>query len=208
MWDCPKCGRRVKDSDDLCWNCGASGRSVRSAEHPIDEPTVERPVEPPHDPPQTADLPDSVDPPQPLVFPQQPGSQEPPKLGREFQWLGQYDQGPEPKIAPAWRCPGCGETVDGNFDVCWNCQTDKSGKPPADARGQPDREAAEGDQAEASRPSPRVAFRHFRDRWKSWEELFQEAADFAGTVGPQRLISISHSADQSDGVVTVWYWKE
>ena len=52
----------------------------------------------------------------------------------------------------------------------------------------------------------RVATRHFQGTWTSWEQLFQQAADFAGSVGPQRLISISHSADHSDGVVTVWYW--
>jgi hypothetical protein len=22
-----------------------------------------------------------------------------------------------------WRCPGCGETVDGPFEQCWNCGT-------------------------------------------------------------------------------------
>lgn len=40
----------------------------------------------------------------------------------------------------------------------------------------------------------------------SWEGLFKQVADFATVVGPQRLISISHSEDQNDGVVTVWYW--
>ncbi|MGM0536572.1 MAG: putative signal transducing protein [Pseudomonadota bacterium] len=24
---------------------------------------------------------------------------------------------------PAWRCPGCGECLDGVFDTCWNCAT-------------------------------------------------------------------------------------
>ena len=24
-------------------------------------------------------------------------------------------------IAPAWRCPGCGERLDGVFDRCWQC---------------------------------------------------------------------------------------
>jgi hypothetical protein len=39
----------------------------------------------------------------------------------------------------------------------------------------------------------------------SWATLFTEAADFA-ELGPERLISISHSADGGNGVVTVWYW--
>ena len=23
--------------------------------------------------------------------------------------------------APAWRCPGCGESLEGVFETCWNC---------------------------------------------------------------------------------------
>jgi hypothetical protein len=59
-----------------------------------------------------------------------------------------------------------------------------------------------------SRAGTRVAFQHFRGTWSSWEELFQRAADFATSVGPERVISISHSADKNDGVITVWYWEE
>ncbi|MFP4137622.1 MAG: DUF2007 domain-containing protein [Halomonas sp.] len=25
--------------------------------------------------------------------------------------------------APAWRCPGCGEALEGAFDTCWRCGT-------------------------------------------------------------------------------------
>ena len=28
----------------------------------------------------------------------------------------------EKKLKP-WRCPGCGEEVEGQFDECWNCGT-------------------------------------------------------------------------------------
>lgn len=27
--------------------------------------------------------------------------------------------------APAWRCPGCGECLEGAFDTCWNCGTNR-----------------------------------------------------------------------------------
>ena len=53
-----------------------------------------------------------------------------------------------------------------------------------------------------------VQFRLFRSSMSSWETLFAEAAAFADTVGRDDLISISHSEDHSDGVVTVWYWGE
>ncbi len=52
-----------------------------------------------------------------------------------------------------------------------------------------------------------VRFRVFRGTFTSWEALFQEAADFATSLGPERLITISQSEDRSDGVVTVWYWE-
>ena len=52
-----------------------------------------------------------------------------------------------------------------------------------------------------------VRFRVFRGTFTSWQNLFQEAADFATSVGPERLIGISQSDDRSDGVVTVWYWE-
>ena len=46
----------------------------------------------------------------------------------------------------------------------------------------------------------------FRSSFKSWNDLFSEAAAFATTLGRERLISISHSEDQGKGVVAVWYW--
>lgn len=52
----------------------------------------------------------------------------------------------------------------------------------------------------------RVAFEVFRGSLASWQHLFEQAADFASQVGPEHLITISHSCDKSDGVVTVWYW--
>ena len=53
----------------------------------------------------------------------------------------------------------------------------------------------------------RVSFRVFRGRLVTWQTLFSDAADFASEIGPDRLITISHSADEADGVVTVWYWE-
>lgn len=52
-----------------------------------------------------------------------------------------------------------------------------------------------------------AAFEVFRGTPITWDELFQQAADFASGVGPDRVISISHSADGNNGVVTVWYWQ-
>jgi hypothetical protein len=49
-------------------------------------------------------------------------------------------------------------------------------------------------------------YRIFRGTMTTWDALFGEAAAFATTLGPTRVISISHSEDRSDGVVVVWFW--
>ena len=51
-----------------------------------------------------------------------------------------------------------------------------------------------------------VQFEMFRGTFESWNSLFTQAAEFATSLGPDRLISISHSEDKDDGVVAVWYW--
>jgi hypothetical protein len=53
-----------------------------------------------------------------------------------------------------------------------------------------------------------VAFEVFRGTLATWQHLFAEASAFATQVGRQRLISISHSEDANEGVVTVWYWAD
>jgi hypothetical protein len=52
----------------------------------------------------------------------------------------------------------------------------------------------------------RVRFKVFRGTFTTWESLLGEAADFASGIPPERLISISHSEDKNEGVITVWYW--
>ena len=53
-----------------------------------------------------------------------------------------------------------------------------------------------------------VRYEIFRGIMAPWPELFEKAAVFATELGPRRLISISHSEDQNDGVIAVWYWEE
>jgi hypothetical protein len=68
--------------------------------------------------------------------------------------------------------------------------------------------AQKQDEAPKDEPSPRFArFKVFQSSLTSWESLFAEAAEFASQLGPERLITVSHSADQGEGVVVVWYWE-
>jgi hypothetical protein len=51
-----------------------------------------------------------------------------------------------------------------------------------------------------------IKFNVFRGTFTSWDSLFAEAAEFANSLEPDRLINISHSSEHSEGVVVVWYW--
>jgi hypothetical protein len=50
-----------------------------------------------------------------------------------------------------------------------------------------------------------VKYKTFRGTLATWNTLFSQAAEFASSIPSANLISISHSADNLDGVVTVWY---
>ncbi|MBN1818545.1 MAG: hypothetical protein JW828_14375 [Sedimentisphaerales bacterium] len=54
----------------------------------------------------------------------------------------------------------------------------------------------------------RVTFEMFSGMLIRWEDLFQQACDFATKIGKDRLINISHSENHKKGIVTVWYWTE
>lgn len=64
------------------------------------------------------------------------------------------------------------------------------------------------EEAPPAEETPRFArFQVFRSSLTTWEALFAEAAEFATRLGPERLITVSHSADNGEGVVAVWYWE-
>ena len=55
---------------------------------------------------------------------------------------------------------------------------------------------------------PVLKFEKFSALVATWESVFSDAADFATQVGRERVVSISHSADRHEAIVTVWYWSE
>ena len=50
-------------------------------------------------------------------------------------------------------------------------------------------------------------FQIFKSYTQSWENLCTEAAAFATAQGRERLINISVSEDDNQGVIVVWYWE-
>ena len=54
-----------------------------------------------------------------------------------------------------------------------------------------------------------IAFKVFRGSGETtWDKLLTSAAEFATTLGTDRLVNISHSSDSGSGTVVVWYIKE
>ena len=51
-----------------------------------------------------------------------------------------------------------------------------------------------------------IAFKYFRGALVTWQRLFEKAAAFATRLGPDEVVSISHSQQPHEAVVTVWYW--
>jgi hypothetical protein len=97
-----------------------------------------------------------------------------------------------------WTCGKCGEKIEDQFSSCWRCSSPKG------AAAATETPVAEGGEEKVQKW--RMAYRTFRGTFATWEKLFAEAAHFVTEIGPERVLSISHSADHSDGVVTVWYW--
>lgn len=54
----------------------------------------------------------------------------------------------------------------------------------------------------------KMRFRRFNAVIKSWETVLQEAADFASSLGRDRVVTISHSEDHNKYDIVVWYWDE
>ena len=105
-----------------------------------------------------------------------------------------------PRARRGWVCPRCGEQLEAQFDSCWRCSTQRPGRQTAPGQIPP--------QAAGAFPEPKrlVEYQIFRATFQTWDQLFSQAAAFATEIGRDRLIAISHSEDNRDGVVTVWYW--
>jgi hypothetical protein len=57
------------------------------------------------------------------------------------------------------------------------------------------------------RPRMQVKFQVFKSYTQSWDDLCAEAAEFATRQGRDRLINLSVSEDDNQGVIVVWYWE-
>jgi hypothetical protein len=47
----------------------------------------------------------------------------------------------------------------------------------------------------------------FKSHYDSWETMSQQVAEFLTTLGPGKVIGVSHSQESQLGVIAVWYWE-
>ena len=52
-----------------------------------------------------------------------------------------------------------------------------------------------------------VQVKIFSSTARSMGDICSDAADFASTIAPERLISISHTKEDTAIWVAVWYWE-
>ena len=117
-----------------------------------------------------------------------------------------------------WTCTLCGERIDDRTPSCWRCSTPRkkgTGKQSAQAVAatlpmpMPATRTASGSAPPLPAPPWHMCYQVFRaGAFTTWETVFTQAADFATALGPERVISISHSEDQNRAVVTIWYWSD
>jgi ribosomal protein S27AE len=109
---CRKCSKQARDDSKICRNCGAILEDLQ--EEAVPGPQPESP--PPSSSPSSGEtqaaesgLNGGPSPGEVLLAPQEPAAAD-------------------DRRKPAWKCPGCGESVPGTFDVCWKCLTTKDGE--------------------------------------------------------------------------------
>src|SRR5262249_11794183 len=54
----------------------------------------------------------------------------------------------------------------------------------------------------------RITFKTFDSKMASREKLFKAAVDFANKIDPHDLITITHSEDRDNIVLTIWYFTD
>ena len=50
-------------------------------------------------------------------------------------------------------------------------------------------------------------YRIFKSHYETWDKMAQQVADFLTSLGPGRVIGVSHSQESQLGVIIIWYWE-
>jgi hypothetical protein len=53
----------------------------------------------------------------------------------------------------------------------------------------------------------RASHKVFKSSFDSWEKMASQVTAFLATLGPGKVIGVSHSQESQHGVMIVWYWE-
>lgn len=99
---------------------------------------------------------------------------------------------------PFWKCPHCGEAVELQFATCWNCSTPMPESPKQETQAE-----VQGDAA--NNQPPAFSCRSTQGSWANWDDFFGDLAKMATEIGPERLVSISHSGTEDDALGAIFH---
>jgi predicted nucleic-acid-binding Zn-ribbon protein len=131
MRTCPKCSYEVADDAKICRVCGSIVSDIRSPA-PTDRQPDAAQQEEPDDPELAVDVTASLVPSEEVT-----GTEVVDVRATEYEATdeeaitGEASEDERIDIrhntGSPWTCSRCGEHVERNFDVCWNCGTDRDG---------------------------------------------------------------------------------
>ena len=99
---------------------------------------------------------------------------------------------------PFWKCPHCGEAVEEQFAMCWNCSTPMPENPKQESQVEVQTETANEELTS-------FACQSAQGSWANWDDFFADLAKMATSIGPERLVSISHSGTEDDALGAVFH---
>jgi hypothetical protein len=50
-------------------------------------------------------------------------------------------------------------------------------------------------------------FKLFKSSFDSWETMAAQVSEFLTSLGPGKVIGVSHNQESQFGVIAVWYWE-
>jgi len=171
MWVCRKCHNKSDGANRICRACGGILEEVAEA-GPFQgtQPAPEETTTA-SPPPSDGSTAPATEEPRPIVLP----------------------------AGPAWACPKCGETVPGNFEVCWNCLTGRGGEPPPEPPPPP--APVENDEQEIEAPEESAPLHDPEPEDEPWMGCGE--CPRCGSRDMMRDVTVMDQGEYSDGKLKV-----
>jgi len=185
---CLKCSKKVSDDSKICRDCGAILEDI-----PDDSvPGTDGEWKPASQlgPPWAA---------KPHETEQEVGDEQ--SVGEQ---AAETDEPAPPDTeASAWKCPQCGESVPGSFDVCWKCLTTKDGEKAEGSESEFFQEALDASKPEEEPEPNELDAEALRVEEDEEETPFQSACPRCGSSKMMFGVTVCDQGEYSGGTLQV-----